>query len=99
MVTISIDLQEGFEDDTLVLYVNNQEMYRKEAVTTRLILGIADSIQFEIPQGQMILEVVLPKRKLSWKQELSASEPVFIGIAIRESRLIPRISATPFTYL
>jgi hypothetical protein len=41
--TLFVDIQEGFEDDTLIVKVNANEVFMRERMTTKLLRGPAAS--------------------------------------------------------
>lgn len=65
MNILSINLQDGFADEPVTIRVNNREVFRKESVKTRLLLGYADSFEVQVPAGSVNVEVLLPSRNLS----------------------------------
>jgi hypothetical protein len=100
MALIHIDLQEGFEGDTVLIRVNGEEVFRRPVVKTRLQIGLADSIQLELPAGLVNIEVALPLRKLSESKALQVSAAVYLGVSVtREGKISYRISKEPFGYM
>ncbi len=80
----------------MVIRVGGTEVYRKEGVTTNLLLGHADSFQAQVPQGPVNVEVIVPSRNLS--KVIPVREP-YLGIALREGEIDYMESGEPFGYL
>ncbi len=99
MVKLTIDLQKGFANDLVVIRANNQEVFRKERVQTSLLLGYADSLEIEAPEGAVRIEIMLPSKKLSKMIEFQVSVDTFLGISVQEEGIKCRISNEPFGYL
>ena len=100
MTLLTIDLQEGFTKDFLtVIQVNSQEVFCKEDVQTKLLLGYADSFEVEVPKGTVIVETILPSRNLSKTMNLKISTAVYLGISIQEGNIQYRAAREPFGYL
>jgi hypothetical protein len=51
MVSLVVDLQDGFAGDLVVVRLNDREVFRKEDVQTKLLLGYADSWLFGTSRG------------------------------------------------
>lgn len=99
MVKLTIDLQAGFTNDTVIIQANNQEVFRKENVQTQLLLGYADSLEVEVPEGAVRIEIVMPSRNLSETIELQAASDTFLAVSVQEQRIIYRVSNEPSGYL
>lgn len=99
MTPLVVALQDGFASDLVVVRVNGQEVFRKEGVETKLLLGYADSFETQVPKGSVNVEVILPLRNLSETIVLEATKAVYVGISILGSRIGHRISHEPFGYL
>ncbi|QRM56679.1 hypothetical protein [Sinorhizobium sp. BG8] len=93
MPTLTVDLQEGFEGDEVVIAVDGRELFRKQGVKTRHQIGLAERVRLEVEAKQCSLRVSLPERSL--KRELSvdcAAEPT-----LAVSLIGGQIDIRPFT--
>jgi hypothetical protein len=99
MVRLYIDLQEGFTDDTVIVKVNQEEVFNKHDVQTKLLLGYADTFEVEVPAGLTKVEIAVPTKKLSQTIELSVSKTTYLGVSIQVERIEHLVSETPFGYL
>lgn len=98
MVTLSINFQDGFTDDTIVLQVNGEEVFRKEHVSTKLLLGLADSFKTEVETGPVRIEVNVQTKGIEKTFLLEVSSDTYIGISIVNGMIEYIVSDEPFGY-
>jgi hypothetical protein len=99
MHTLRVDLQEGFDGDTVAVRLNGRELFHKSGVRTRLQIGLAQLVETEIPEGDAIVEVTLEERRLEVKIPLKVAAATYVGISVTGDGLIHQVSAEPFGYL
>ena len=95
--SIRVDLREGFEDDEVVIHVGEEEVYRKQGVTTMTQIGRADGIDASVAEGPLTVRVELPKRGLAESFSLPAPG-LHLGISIEDGEMTHEVSPTPFRY-
>jgi hypothetical protein len=83
----------------VVLRVNGVEAYHKENVNTRHQIGYADSLELNIEEGPVEIEVSLPLKDLSETIVLQVFAPVYVGISTSNAELNYQVSDEPFGYL
>lgn len=93
-----IDLQDGFDDDVVEIYVNGEKALQKEGVTTRRIVGLALSSEIEVSDGTNDIEIRVPTRNLSNTFSVDTSETPNLGISIRDGELKSITSTKRFGY-
>jgi hypothetical protein len=98
MISISIDLQDGFSDDTVMVQVNGREIFSKSGVNTDYSIGRADSVQTMVPEGSVEIAVAVPSRSLSDKVVINAAAEVYVGVSIIDDRIVFRTSDEMYTY-
>jgi len=98
MVTLGIDLQDGFEDDTVVMQINGEEVFRKEHVTTNLLLGLAASFETEVEKGPVSVEISVETRDIVETIPLDVSADTYLGVSVVNDRIEQIISDEPFVY-
>lgn len=98
MVSLVIDLQDGFADDTVVIRVEGREVYHKQAVNTDYSLGRADSVEVQVREGSVSVEIAVPSRRLSDTKVLEVSRTVYLGVSILGEKIDYRISDEMFLY-
>ncbi len=98
MISLLIDLQDGFSDDIVVIKVDNQEIFHKKGVNTDYSLGRADSVETEVCKGSVDVAVTVPSKSLSDTVVLDVAAKVYLGLSIIDGRIVFRISYEIFTY-
>jgi hypothetical protein len=93
----SIHLQEGFDDDTVVLSVDGLETVRLEHVTTRLLLGYAQIEHLENVGPRCRLTVDVTTRALVGEADIDAESVVVVSID--GDRLVVTRPESPPMYL
>jgi hypothetical protein len=95
LMSLVVDLTEGFKDDTVILELDDEEVYHERGLSTNWSAGIATSATIEAPAGAATLTVSVPTRRLKQTLELDVTEPLFVVIAIAEDRLEINSHTTP----
>ena len=95
---LTIDLQEGFANDTVIITVEGREILHQTDLTTDYSIGLAHSMQVEVAEGQFQLDVSVPSRQLSRTISLDISTPVYLGLSLSESAIEYQASDEPFIY-
>jgi hypothetical protein len=99
MAVLAIHLQEGFQDDAVIIRTDGRERARREHVTTRLLVGHAETVELESSApGPVRLEVALPNRQIAGSTTLSASGDVFVGVNVEGGTVVFAVQDRPFTY-
>ena len=98
VATLSIDLQEGFADDTVVVSVDGREVLRREAVRTRRTLGLAESMRVPVETLPVRLEVSLPLKGIAGATVVDPREAPHVGVSVTGGEIRYLVSRTPFGY-
>jgi hypothetical protein len=88
---ISIDLQEGFNNDKVEILINGAMLYEKENVSTRYQIGLADRFEADIAGSQAEIEINLPEKKINKKITLSLDRNIYIGFSIKGKEEIEHV--------
>lgn len=100
MPTLTIDLQDGFQEEAIRVEVNGRKVLEEAGVNTRFQIGFAGSHQIEVDYGAQIIFVALPNRQLEERLELTVGGPLYLGISLSPAGdLQCRIQDQPFGYL
>ena len=83
MPRLSIDLQDGFAGDEVIVRVNGKEVARRSAVRTKRMLGLADSLEVPVPGGAVALEIELPAKQIRGTRDVRHSH-VSVSLAGRD---------------
>lgn len=96
---VTVDLQEGFNKDRVVLRIAAQTVFDEPAVSTRMQIGLARSVTLDV-EPDAVLVVELPAKRLSARIELGSTEPIFVAINLeRDQTLSLRRSREGFGYV
>ena len=99
MGLLHIALQEGFEDETVVIRAAGKEVFRKDNVRTKLQIGFADSFEVNVEEGPVTIEIDLPARSLTESIEVQAQNTIYLGLSLIGGKIRQRISSEPFGYV
>lgn len=94
--TVHIDLREGFENDEVVIRLNETEVFRKAGVTTLPQVGRADAVEAPVEGGSVSIHVDLPRRGVS--RSFTVAPGMHLGVSLVGQELTHEISSTPFRY-
>ena len=93
-----LDLQEGFTNDVVEIYVNGAKVREWEAVTTKRMLGLAASSEIGVPDGALDIEVKVPTKNLAKTFSVESSDTPNLGISIQNGELKSVTSRKRFGY-
>lgn len=82
MLPLRVDLNEGFEDDTVTVQVNGAEIFCKEAVSTNYSIGVAEVITTEAPAGSLKIHIRVSTRQADKSLETEISSPLFVAVSL-----------------
>ncbi len=99
MPMLTIDLQEGFFGDEVVIRINGLQVYQRDHVATNYAISRADSVQQELAAGQAVVQIELPLKGISQEIPLVISGPRFLALSISNNRVVHSLSDEPFRYL
>ena len=99
-VTLAIHLQEGFEDDTVVLSLNGEEVLLKQHVTYSPLLGYSQvTFERQVQPGRIRFQVHLPERGQSASVDLELKSDTYIGVFVADGEVqFTPPSQVPFGY-
>lgn len=98
MPILRVDLQEVFSGETIVLLLNGKEVYRGTP-KTRMQIGLADSLSFDLPKQHLTLEAGMPLTGVSKSLDLNLLQDMYVGVALsRDGGISLRSSPEPFKY-
>jgi hypothetical protein len=100
MPVLRVDLQEGFRNDTVIVRVDGAEVYRKNGVTTRLPVGVAESFEVPTAKDDAGIEVDVPTKQQSASAGVQVTQHPYLGISFDASNhLILHPSSELFRYM
>jgi hypothetical protein len=98
-VTLHIDLQDGFQNDEVIVRLDGKEVFHKSGVNTDIRISRADGFEAKTTKAEALVDVEFPQKHVKGSQTFKASETPHIGISIREGKAQIRLSAEPFLYM
>lgn len=97
---LQIDFQTGFDRDAIVVYIENEEAWRRSDIRSRYQTGLAESFSTHLPRGAIELRIDLPARHLSLTLNLQLGPQLFIGVNLTdEGRLVHEVRTESFYYM
>jgi hypothetical protein len=96
---LHVALQEGFDNDRVLISLNDKSIYDKAAVTTDLRIGRADAVEVPLEEGALRLQVSLPDRDLSGSIVIRGKDTVYVGVSMSNGEMQFTVSHEPFGYL
>ena len=82
--TLNIDLQDGFNDDTVILEINNKEVFKEEHITTDLRIALAKGFTTHVSSGEVTLKVNVTTKNLVDNYKFKINSETYIGVSIME---------------
>jgi hypothetical protein len=84
LIALAVDLQDGFSDDIVLVKINNEEIFRKEHVTSDLRIGLATRFTTNLGCGEVQVQVTIPTKNLTGKYKFIMNSKTHLGISITE---------------
>ena len=97
MSSLVIDLQVGFADDTVELFIDGLAVLRQR-VTTDYSIGRADSVRVDPDGGVITLEVRILSRDIGGRVSVDIGETPYVGVSVEDDTLVFRKSGDMFVY-
>lgn len=79
---VHFDFQDGFINDTVILKINEDEIFKKYNITTDLRISLAESFSSEILNGETKLDIIIPTKNLSISQTVTINSEKYFTISI-----------------
>lgn len=95
---LGIDFQDGFADDTVIVKINENEVLRKEHVSTSLLLGLASTFRTEVTSARVDVKVEILTKNVERTITLDILGDVYLGVSVTNSIIDYMISEEPFGY-
>jgi len=100
MSTLSVALQDGFKDDSVVLTVNDREVFRKAGVSTNLVIGLAEHLETSVDGNEARVQIEISSRSKRKSTIVRVADTPNVSISL-EPDGTPEITAShePFRYM
>lgn len=96
---LHIALQDGFDDEPVIVRVGGAEVLRREDVRTDPRIGVAYAFDVPMPQGGATVDVELPRRGVLGSTRLESGAASHLGVSVRNGAVHFRASPAPFGYV
>ena len=98
MFKVIIDLQDGFDTDSVIIKVDNHEIFNKCQISTQLLLGIAETLSIDNAKGPLKISVEIPTKNLKKNIELYINKTTYVGISVKNDKIHVIVSNRSFGY-
>jgi hypothetical protein len=96
---LHVALQDGFEEEPVLVRLDDEEVYSGQAVRTDQRIGLADSFEHPVAAVSTRVEVRLPRRELGDAFEVNVVATPYVGISVLDGAVVWRPSNEPFGYV
>jgi len=86
--TLRVDLQGGFDRDTVEVWVDEERRWRRAGVTTKFTLDLAESVPLEVPDGAADVRLVLPEKAIEQAMEALIAGDTYVVVRLEDDRLV-----------
>ncbi|WP_205511799.1 hypothetical protein [Longitalea arenae] len=100
MPNMHVAFQEGFENDTVIVWFDDDEVFRKEHLKTRMQTGKAASFDLPGKTGPHILRITVINRNTHLNIPVTVSgTDLYVGISLtQDGHITHTLSNEPFRY-
>ena len=88
MATLRIDLQGGFEGDTVEIWLDEELTQSEQGVTSNLSVDLAASVPLVVPDGPVDVRIVLPDRGFEETVEALVAGDTYVTARLEDGRLV-----------
>lgn len=99
MATLRIDLQSGFDGETVEVWVDEELRHREEDVRTNIAVDLAASVPLDVPEGPADVRVVLPEQGIDETVETIVAGETYVVARLEDGRLVAEQLAEAPYYL
>lgn len=99
MKDLYIDLQRGFQRETVLIRINETEVLRVVNVETIIALGHAYSWEGAVNEADLHVEVELVERALSGSVGVPGYSTAYLGVSCNDEHVHLHVSDVPFDYM
>ncbi|HEX6327264.1 MAG TPA: hypothetical protein VFZ72_11905 [Jiangellaceae bacterium] len=98
MGALAIALEAGFDDDHVIVHVDDRVVLDEDGVTTRYQIGLARMLEVPVTAGSVRVAVRLPERELAGETTVDAAETQSLRVSIENAALVFDAGGTPLFY-
>jgi len=98
MPSLNIDLQDGFINDHVIIFVDTVEVFNQGSIKSNKMLGLAVQFHTTCQGRRALVGIKVTNRNIEREVEISLDHITALGISIVDGELLIRESDTPFAY-
>ena len=98
-MTLHIDLQDGFQNDAVVIRVDGKQVYSKQDVSTDARISRADALEAQASSNEVTVDVELPKKHIHASQKVRPGTTPNVGISLNDGKPEFRVQSEVFRYM
>ena len=99
MNNLQIALQDGFENDSVIILVNGRERYNKSGVTTNRVISLADTVTCSVDTLSAVIQVDVTSKNIRGNRDVLVSEFPFVAVGVGKGNVVEIIpSKESFRY-
>ena len=98
-MVLSVALEEGFDDDVVVVDVNGRKVFEQNNVSTRTQIGLAESFEVQVDQTDVVIEVRVLSRGAAGQTRGTIVDRLHVGVSLQSGDVVFRTSEEPFGYV
>lgn len=98
MGVLAIALEAGFDDDHVIVRVDDRVVLDEEGVTTRYQIGLARMLEAPVTAGSVQVAVQVPERELAGETTVDVDETRSLRVWIENAEVVFHASGAPLFY-
>lgn len=87
MHPLHISLLDGFEDEFVVIKVNNDTVFCKDEIFSKLGKGCAEILEVKVEEEEAEVVFSLPLRNLSKVIRITVLSPIYLGFSLHHEKI------------
>ena len=96
---LHIALQDGFYNNTVKVFVDEEERASRSNVTSKTQIGLAGTVELQLLTGQHALQVSVVGRPTSEVLTIELTQPLYVGVSVSaDGKIVYTRSESPFRY-
>jgi hypothetical protein len=94
---LHVAFQNGFDNDTVVVRINGEPIFRKDGVTDPRT-GLAESCETPMRDGPVEVEVELPEKAIRGSLTIQFSGSAYVAVSVEKGSIRYKVSDQPYGY-
>lgn len=96
---LHIALQDGFDDDMVVIRVNGAEVFHQDGVATDPRMSLAETYEGPMQEGPVKVEIDLGRRKIHGSVTVQFSGSAYVAVSVEAESIRFKVADQPFGYM